>query len=418
MKEFIVFLLLLIAIIAGNSYSILSFDLATFFTFILVVGLLIYRDRRKVKFDKIIFIRRTKKGRDFIDRTASRFSGFWKIFGVAGVVVAVLLLALGSFFLISQAFAIMGGAEGGVRLLLPGPVSAPTNLPGAFVVPWWIWIIGVAAVIIPHEFMHGIMCRLDKVKIKSVGWILLLIIPGAFVEPDEKQLRKSRRSTKLRVYAAGSFANFMVAMLVLVVLAASFSASFSSSGVFVSTINGTPANLSGLHGAITEINGVPVRSQEDIRNILSNYKPGDVVNVKAVGGDVIVPAFHAGLDFFAPKPVVVLNTTDVKTYSITLGATETGRAFLGVYSIFRAASFNGTDIQTYQAISTLLLWIYIFSLGIGIVNILPIKPLDGGLLFEELVGRFTKRSQFVVRFVSSVMLLILIFNLVGPILVR
>jgi membrane-associated protease RseP (regulator of RpoE activity) len=65
----------------------------------------------------------------------------------------------------------------------------------------------------------------------------------------------------------------------------------------------------------------------------------------------------------------------------------------------------------------LMLWIFVFSLGVGIVNILPIKPLDGGLLFEEIVRRFTPRTKFIVRTVSGVMLLVLLFNLIGPVLV-
>lgn len=54
MKEFAAFILLLLAIIGSYSYSFISVDLATFLVFILVLGLLIYRDRKKVDFDKIV----------------------------------------------------------------------------------------------------------------------------------------------------------------------------------------------------------------------------------------------------------------------------------------------------------------------------------------------------------------------------
>jgi membrane-associated protease RseP (regulator of RpoE activity) len=65
----------------------------------------------------------------------------------------------------------------------------------------------------------------------------------------------------------------------------------------------------------------------------------------------------------------------------------------------------------------LMLWIFVFSLGVGIVNILPIKPLDGGLLFEEIVGHFTNRTKYLVRAVSGGMLLVLLFNLIGPVII-
>ncbi len=421
MKEFFVLILLLLAVIASNAYAVISYDLATFFVFIVVVGFLVYRDRRKVKLQGVVFMRRTTKGRDFIDRAAQRHRTAWKTLGVIGVVIAIPTLILGSVFLVNQVFAIAAGEKmGGVRLLLPGPVSSPTSLPGTFIVPWWIWIIGIAAVIIPHEFMHGIMCRIDKIRIKSVGWILLVIIPGAFVEPDERQLKRAKRSTKLKVYAAGSFANIVTAFVVVAVLMLYFFLSFSSAGVFTQSIPGEPAEKAGMSGTITEVSGQPVRTQEELRAILSQYKPGDTVYVKTAEGNIIVPSFQpSGADFFIPKPAVMTNAT-MHDYVITLSTNpQSGGAYMGVSVVAQSYSFSGSasDLFVYQNISMLLLWIFIFSLGVGIVNILPIKPLDGGLLFEELVGRFTNRTKFIVKAVSGIMLVVLLFNLIGPLLV-
>jgi membrane-associated protease RseP (regulator of RpoE activity) len=421
MKEFLVFILLLAATVAGYSSSGVpvlykNIDLTGFLLFVIVIGFLIYRDRKKVRLESIVFIRRTQKGRNFIDKTAKANPRFWRIVGVAGVVVAVPLLVLGSLFLIMQASSVVAGEAGGVKLLLPGPVSAPTDMPGIFVVPWWIWIVGVAIVIIPHEFMHGIMCRLDKIRIKSVGWILLVIIPGAFVEPDEKQLQKAKRNTKLRVYAAGSFANIVVAMIALVIMAFYFSSSFTAAGTYVLPINNTPAYTAGISGTITSIAGEPVRSMDDIREILGKYNPGNTIEVRTVAGDIVGPKFQlSGWDFFVPKHIAISNTTEEKAFSATLTKhPERDGAFLGITPLFETYHYTGQDFQAYQTIITLLMWIYIFNLGIGIINILPIKPLDGGLVFEELVGK-RKWQKEIVRTVSIVMLFVLLFNLLGPI---
>ncbi|MBI3190392.1 site-2 protease family protein [archaeon] len=418
MKEFAVFILLFIAIIGSYSYNFISIDLATFLLFILVLGLLIYRDRRKVDFDKIVFMRRTKKGRNFIDKTARNHRGFWKIVGVVGVIVAIPVLVFGSLFLISQAASVAAGAkEGGVRLLLPGPVSVPTSMPGVFVVPWWIWVIGVAIVIIPHEFMHGIMCRIDKVKIKSVGWILLVVIPGAFVEPDEKQLKKSKRSTKLKVYAAGSFANIATALIVLVIMASFFSVSFTNSGVYVNAINNTPAWNAGINGTITQIENYKISNEMELKSVLSNFSPGDTVMVSTLEGNAVVSQFRFSIDFLIPRPAAVTNNI-AHNYTVMLeNHPESSGAYLGVAVMAQSVSYNGESLYSYVMVSTLLMWIYIFSLGIGIVNMLPIKPLDGGLLFEEIVGKFTKHGKNIVRAVSIIMLIILLFNLIGPIFV-
>lgn len=401
------------AVVAGIVISwllsfIISPDIALFVGFIVAVGGIIYADRKKVKLEGIIFIRRTKRGRDFIDKVAGGASGFWRVAGVFGVILAVILMIGGSLLLLNQAYLVLSGAEGGVKLLLPGPVSAPVNAPGVFVVPWWIWVIGIAVVIIPHEFMHGIMCRIDKVRIKSVGWLLLVVIPGAFVEPDEKQLKKMKKITKLRVYAAGSFANMITAAVVLIIFAIFFSLTVRPAGVFVGTIPGSPAYNASLNGSIISIGNQSVIGNNDISRILSQYSAGDTIDVKTAAMIGAVPSFIPGN--VIPGAAAVIDESTIRDYRITLGNhPERAGAFLGVSPIATAITLS-IPMATYAGITTLLLWMFIFSFGIGLVNLLPIKPLDGGLMFEELVGG----RKTIVRAVSIFMLLVLIFNLVGP----
>ena len=405
MKEFAAFILLLLAIIGSYSYSFISVDLATFLVFILVLGLLIYRDRKKVDFDKIVFMRRTKRGRNFIDCTARKHPNFWKSMGSIGIVVGVVVLVLGSLFLVTQAASVATGAkEGGVRLLLPGPVSAPTSLPGVFVVPWWIWVIGVAVVIIPHEFFHGIMCRVDKVRIKSVGWLLLLIIPGAFVEPDERQLKKARRSTKLKVFAAGSFANIITAAITILILVILIYPSFSPNGLLF-TANDSSVFERNITGSLIAIDNINITSHDDLVRILSNHKPGDNVEVKFIENKNI--AYR----YFLPPITVNKDDSIKRNVRLLENPKNTSSVYLGISASSRTYAIP--DMLPIDIIS-LLIWIQIFSLGIGIVNMLPIKPLDGGLLFEELVGK-RKHAGTIVKSVGAVMLIILLFNLIGPV---
>ncbi len=407
-KSYVIGSIVIGAVLAIALSYIISMDIALFAGFVIAVAGIMYADRKKVKLEGIIFIRRTQKGRDFIDRVARGASGFWRAISYAGIGLAVILMIGGSLLLLSQAHAILSGAEGGVKLLLPGPVSAPVNAPGVFVVPWWIWVIGIAVVIIPHEFMHGIMCRIDKVRIKSVGWLLLLVIPGAFVEPDEKQLQKMSKTTKLRVYAAGSFANMIVAAIILIIFALFFAATVQPAGVFVGTIPDSPAYNASVNGSIISIASADVRSDADISRILSQYKPGDTVEVKTAAMLARVPSFIPGN--VIPGAAAAIDKNDIRSYSITLGThPERNAAFLGVSPVAMAVSI-GIGLDTYATIATLLLWMFIFSFGIGLVNLLPIKPLDGGLVLEELVGG----RKSIVRGVSIFMLLVLIFNLVGP----
>jgi membrane-associated protease RseP (regulator of RpoE activity) len=200
-----------------------------------------------------------------------------------------------------------------------------------------------------------------------------------------------------------------------------FSAAFAPAGVFVQQVPGGPAEAAGISGTITAIDNYQVRTQDDIRAALANYQPGDTVQVTTVSGDLVIPSFQlTGADFFIPKQSIVTEIgAAAETHSVVLSTNpQRGGAYMGVSPALRSYSFAGsqTDFFIYQNVSMLMLWIFVFSLGVGIVNILPIKPLDGGLLFEELVGHFTNKTKYLVRTVSGIMLLVLLFNLVGPIL--
>ena len=401
-----------LSVVAGIVIAILlsflvSSDIALFVGFIVVIALLIYSDRKKVKREGIVIIRRTQKGRNFINNVAKSHKRFWRALSVIGIVVAIILMIVGSLVLITQAIAVIEGAKGGgVKLLLPGPVSAPVNAPGVFVVPWWIWVIGIAVVIIPHEFMHGIMCRVDGVKIKSVGWLLLIIIPGAFVEPDEKQLKKKNRMTKLRVYAAGSFANMIVAAIVfLIALGATFAVFSSGTAVpygvyFAGTLNGTPAYSANMTGSIILLNGIEIRNQTSLSDALKKYNAGDTVEV--ITADTY---FISGI-----LPSGIVDKSRTHQYNIVLAShPDKAGGFLGVAGVSQSIILN-MNTNLYATFSVLLLSIFLFSFGIGLVNLLPIKPLDGGLILEELVGG----RKRLVKVISVAMLALLIFNLVGP----
>ena len=395
-------------------------DLIAFIAFILVLALLIYKDRKKAKLEGIILIRRTKKGRNFIDRVAKSHSTFWNIIFSAGMVLSIPIIIIISFYLINSAAIILSGQSelGGAGVLLPGPVSAPVIVPGLFIVPWWIWVIGVFSVMVPHEFSHGIVCRLKNIPIKSVGWLLFLFIPGAFVEPDENKLKKEKKSTKIKVYAAGSFANIMLAFTMLIVLSLFIVFTFSPSGMFIyETVPGSPANLSGLSGTILEINGNPISTLDDADKLFDELQPGDTIRIKTTQNTYMVPVinFQGGdlIDFIRPNLIVVSNANETQIKSIILAKNnETGESFLGINGV---QSYSSTlNIEQYFTIATLLIWIYIFNLGIGLLNLLPIKPLDGGLIVETLAGK-SKTKLKIVKYISIAMLLILLFNIIGPI---
>ena len=55
--------------------------------FVLVLAGLFYRDRRNVKRESILFVRKTSVGRKFLTKLGRRFPRLWWLYGTAAVVV-------------------------------------------------------------------------------------------------------------------------------------------------------------------------------------------------------------------------------------------------------------------------------------------------------------------------------------------
>ena len=385
-------------------------DLGLFIAFIAVVAALLYRDRRKVKLQGVMFIRRTQKGIDFIHSITDPMPRFWNFLGTLGIIICIPALIIGSLFLAGNAVAITQGVQQeGVRLVLPAPTGEANIQPGFLFLPWWIWLIGILSVVVPHELFHGIMCRTERIRIKSVGWVLLAIIPGAFVEPDEKQLKKARRSVKLKVYAAGSFANLLIAGIMLLVMLFSFNVLFQPSGAaFVA--NETSVFGKNLSGFILSIDGNEIKNTQEFRRILAQYNPGDTVSIVVAENVRFMPRINTA-NFVTG--VGMVDQSNVTVYQVILQERpDSGGPYLGVLvPQVDGVKRNDASFSLYS----LFFWVFVLNFGIGIVNILPIKPLDGGLFFEEIVGRFTKNTKMVVKSVSIFVAALLIFNLLGPV---
>ncbi len=392
----------------------MNLDVILFVVFILTVAALVFFDRKKIQFQGIVMMRRTKKGRDFIDNTAKRHPKFWNALATAGVIISIPALVIGTLFLLNNAIAITKGeVKEGVRFVLPYPTGeANTQTPGLLLLPWWIWVIGIATVVIPHEMMHGVVCRLEHVRIKSLGWLLLIIIPGAFVEPDENQLKKMPRKTKMKVYAAGSFANFFVAGIFFILVVSMTNLFFTPYGAIPSGIvPESPAYYSNLSGAIVSINSKEISSMYDIYYSLSNV---------SIGSEIVVHTAEA--DLKALPTCFIERDALLKSYEITTTKhPELNISFLGITKPYKSCLRANESVKDYapflEGTLVLFFWIFVLNFGIGIVNLLPIKPLDGGLLFEEIAGRFSKRSAQITKIVSLLVLGLLLFNLFGPLIV-
>lgn len=392
----------------------MNIEILSIIMFFGILAIIIYRDRKNIEFNSGLMMRRTNRGKKIIYDIAEKHRKKLRIIGNIAILAGVIVLIVGLFLLVQSSYKIISKPEEatqGIKLVLPS-VSG-IKLPGfALSIPFWYWILGIFVVLFAHEPMHALLARAEKIRIKSFGLLLLVVLPGAFVDPDEKQIKKLSTLKKLRIYAAGSFGNLMVAFIFLLLITPGYNFLIdflmSPKGVFFEkTIENTGASGVGLTGTITEINGLKVESMENFLNLMKDVKPGDVIDIKTTEG------------YFQVK--TSSNPEDSTQPYIGISNAKTLFVYKGILKNFDVVSgnteyiFKNISLFIYW-LSGLFFWIFVLNMGIGTFNLFPIKPLDGGLMFEEIVRYFYKgkKVKYLVNGISLITISLVLINLFGP----
>ena len=161
---------------------------------------------------------RTTRGLYLLDRLA-RPKSFWRLVASAGIPLVVLSMTSFLILLLSLAISMIQEPP------LPSSLNAPRNIlliPGLneYIPFVWGWIALFVTMVV-HEFAHGILSRVEGVRVKSMGIVAVLFAPiAAFVEPDEEDLFGSKdkpalvsKGARIRILSAGVISNFIVAAL-------------------------------------------------------------------------------------------------------------------------------------------------------------------------------------------------------------
>ena len=163
------------------------------FVLIWIVALVFKKQltERNVEVNFPVLMWKTQRLRGFIDRIAKRSPRFWRWYMNVGIVVCfgfMIFMTVALFY--SLQFIASSPAVG---LVIPG-----VDVPGSPIfVPFVYGIVGLATVLVVHEFSHGILARVENVSIKSIGLLLFAIIPGAFVEPDDEEIETISRAGQM-----------------------------------------------------------------------------------------------------------------------------------------------------------------------------------------------------------------------------
>jgi membrane-associated protease RseP (regulator of RpoE activity) len=173
------------------------------------------KERGLTAWGPVIFWR-TSRGQNLLD-TLARPKMLWRIVASAGVPLVVLSMAYFLALVLLMGYLMISSPP------QPSSYNAPRNIlliPGINqFIPLIAWI-GLFITLLVHEFAHGILARVEGIKVKSMGLALLAVPIAAFVEPDDEELfgtaqkpAKASRKARIRILAAGVIANFLVAAI-------------------------------------------------------------------------------------------------------------------------------------------------------------------------------------------------------------
>jgi len=61
----------------------------------------------------------------------------------------------------------------------------------------------------------------------------------------------------------------------------------------------------------------------------------------------------------------------------------------------------------------LLYWLYLLNIGIGLFNLVPLGPIDGGLMMKEVLKKWfnKKTAKKIFSFISSAFLIMILINI-------
>ncbi|MFH1181659.1 MAG: site-2 protease family protein [Candidatus Woesearchaeota archaeon] len=366
--------------------------------FYAAVFLFVYINRSKFERQlKVIFIYRTKWGLPLMDSLAAKHGELIKILGYIGIGVGFVGMAVITFFLFKGAYDIffVPNAPPTVSPVIPG-----VRVPGGLYIPFVQGIISIFIVAVVHEFFHGVVARSHNIPIKSSGPALIGPFFAAFVEPDEKRLEHQSDVAQYSVFAAGPFANVLLAVFVALILALVFSpvigAIYHPEGIsFDSLQPGYPAESSGM-------------KPDEVYTMLDNY------SLKTAND------LAAALDSVKPNQTVMLASAS-SSYNMvaTSHPQNSSKAYLGVIGLHTRFNNDTSSLfKSLQWLNGLFVWIFILSIGIGLANLMPIGPLDGGRMLKLAAEKIKGKEKGYRLWVNaSIFFVFLILFLMTPIFI-
>jgi len=318
-----------------------------------------------------------------------------RVFADVSVVAGFLMMGFAFWFLLANIsnYFVEPTEFAELTVLIPG-----VTLTSAWAILYFL--LSIPIVLVVHEGAHGIVATLEKIKIKNGGFAIFIALFAGFVEPDEEDFDKAKKISRLRVIGAGATSNVIFAFalgailltnpMFAMILPEPFLGLFyeSPEGVLVlSVIEGGGAEQAGIkeNDIISKINDVRIVSPIDFQKI--NLIPGEVFNVTVLrdGQEIVFP-------------VTIMPAPEDPERGLVGIMRDNNLSFKPIYNFIE---WNNPQFSMF------LLWLWMISFFIGIINMLPLPILDGGKFIHTIIDKkFSEKS------VNGVMLAIYAFTFI------
>ena len=326
------------------------------------------------------------KVQDVLIRVLGRTRRGIRIFADVSVIAGFLMMGFAFWFLFSNItnYFIQPTEFAELTVLIPGV----TLTSGSAIM---YFLLSIPIVLVIHEGAHGIVGVMEKIGIKTGGFAIFIAMFAGFVEPDEEQFSKAKKISRLRLIGAGPtsnvifafalgailFTNPMFAMVVPEPFLSSFYEEAEDGVLVLSLIEGGGAQQAGIqeNDVIIGINDVNIASAMDLQK--NPVEPGDTVNVTIVrdGSEIVIP-------------VTIMASPDDPERGL-IGIMRNDQPPQPIYNIIDW----GLDTPMGFQFSMFLLWLWMISFFIGIINMLPLPILDGGKFIHTIIeGKISEKA--------------------------
>jgi len=315
------------------------YDIIFLVLFTLCVVIFLYKRRKNLQKEGIMYLYRTQVGVKFINYVGKKYKKTLKVFSYLAVICGYFLMGLMMYLLWQLAYIYIKNPEIVRAIKIPPLIPLIPYLPSLFKIdflpPFYFtyWIIAIAVIAVFHEFAHGIIAKYNNVRVKTTGFGFLGPFLAAFVEPDEKQMQKKSKFAQISILSAGTFTNLVLAILFFLMLSGFFVLTYVPAGAMFNTY--TPGIIS--VNEIQKINGIQI-------NNLTNLGLIDIIDENNLTNDLILGNEESQL-------ILTRVIANNKNYFITIDnlkeQLETDSELIIVYEDFPAinAGLMGVIIQ-------------------------------------------------------------------------